>query len=114
MAETPTLDEFEATVVSLQENQRRFTSARVGENGAAIAKYGVGRARDIKAILKAGTAMIEHIAKLEALLSRLQWCGEAWSYGLSICPVCDKREDIGLHSKDCTLAALLPKEATDE
>lgn len=71
MAETPTLDEFEATVVSLQENQRRFTSARVGENGAAIAKYGVGRARDIKAILKAGTAMIERIAELEAACAKL-------------------------------------------
>lgn len=61
------------------------------------------------------SAQEERIAKLETMLVQLQWCGDEEPCGPSICPWCGAVESYGLgHEDDCELAALLPKEATDE
>jgi len=52
-------------------------------------------------------------AELEAMLVKLQWFAPArWPTQLS-CLFCHEQEEHG-HAKDCKLAALLPKEDTDE
>ena len=70
-------------------------------------------------IVVAFEALLERNAELEAMLTRLQWASNRYQFDyetITICPVCHATEFYNSrgHEDDCELAALLPKEATDE